>query len=432
MPEVGRGRARRSKLAGWRAGLGCPTGRIGSGPVAAGKDRELVEYLVHDVALHAPALRQRLAGVAGGGRLKSADDLARMDPMTLADVDDPGALVLRPRIPRRTKGALEMERSYKPVHWLVQDGVPIGSSASDVERLGTLSSRWLSATGVRADDVVLGFLPAGPHLPYWQLVLGAMRLGVSAIFVPPVPTPGDVARLRPSVLVGRPYDLARLLDDPSAGARAAGWRTRVRVLIAAGEPLDDALRERLQGLLVAQDATVVSAWAPPGVRAMWWQCPGGSALHTWPEAELVQIADPLSATPAPPGADGEVIWTALGWHGTVMVRLRTGVIASLDPGRCPACGGKGPLLSVTSGTPSFLGVLDEHGGVADWQAELRDTVDGEELFVFLSPRPGVRLPELLAELDAELFATQYVVLDRATLDARLAANGDRKVVDLRS
>jgi hypothetical protein len=399
--------------------------------VAAGGDRQLVEYLVHDVALHAPPLRQRLAEALGGGRLKSADDLARMTPMALADITDPGSLVLRPRLPRRSKGAAEMERAYKPVHWLVQDGVPIGSSASDVERLGSLSARWLTAAGVRSDDVLLGFLPAGPHLPYWQVVLGAMRLGVSAVFVPPVPTSADVARLRPTVLVGRPYDLARLLDDRSAGATAAAWRRRIRLLIAAGEPLDDAMQTRLKSLLTAPDGAVVSAWAPAGVRTMWWECPGATALHTWPEAELVQIVDPLSAAPVPPGADGEVVWTALGWHGTVMVRLRTGVIASLEPGPCPSCGAKGPLLRVDSETPSFLRVLDDHRGVADWQAELRNTADGEELFVFLSVAPGMRLPELLAELDTELFATQYVVLEPPALDARLAASGDRKVLDLR-
>ena len=73
--------------------------------MAAGSDRQLVEYLVHDVALHAPPLRQRLAEALGGGRLKSADDLARMAPIALADITDPGALVLRPRLPRRSKGA---------------------------------------------------------------------------------------------------------------------------------------------------------------------------------------------------------------------------------------------------------------------------------------------------------------------------------------
>ena len=396
----------------------------------AGTDKQLVDYLLHEVAPHAPGLRQRLSEALGGHRLKSADDLGRVPPIALADVADAGALVLRPRMPRRRKRAAEVERAYKPVHWLVQDGVPIGSSASDLERLGALSARWLTAVGVRSDDVVLGFLPAGPHLPYWQLVLGACRLGVSAVHVPPVPADADVARLHPTVLVGRPHDLARLLVVATGGA-GGGWRSRVRLVVAAGEPLDDSSRARLEGLLEAPGATVVSAWAPPGVRTMWWECSPRSPLHTWPEAEVVQVVDPLSGTAAPPGADGEVVWTGLGWHGTVLVRLRTGVFATIEPGPCPSCSAAGPLLSVSADAPSFLRVLDEHAGVADWQAELRDSGDGEELLVFLSVAPGVRLPELLAEIDADLFATQYVVLDAAALDARLAVHDDRRVVDLR-
>ncbi|MGH9151192.1 MAG: hypothetical protein ACRD03_02035, partial [Acidimicrobiales bacterium] len=126
------------------------------------------------------------------------------------------------------------------------------------------------------------------------------------------------------------------------------------------------------------------------------------------------------------------VWTALGWHGTALVRLRTGVFARLAPGPCPSCGAPGPLLEVDSATPSFLRVLDDHAGVAGWQAELRTAADGEELFVFMSLAPGAHLPALLAELDGELFATQYVVLDASGLDARMAAHGDRKVVDLRA
>ena len=397
----------------------------------AGKDRQLVDYLLHDVALNAPALRQRLAEALGGHQLKSADDLARVPPVALADLADPGALVLRPRLPRRSKKATAMERAYKPVHWLVQEGVPIGSSAGDLERLGMLSARWLRTIGVRPDDVVLGLLPGGPHLPYWQLVLGASRLGVSAIHLPPVPTAADVTRLHPTVVVGRPHDLVRLFED-GGGRAGGGWRSRVRLVVAAGDPIDASMEARLQGLLEAPGATVVSAWAPPGVRVMWWQCAPGGLLHTWPEAELVQIVDPLSGTPVPPGADGEVVWTAVGWHGTVLVRLRTGVFGVVQPGKCPQCGASGPRLDVTVDEPSFLRVLDDHAGVADWQAELRTSSDGEELLVFMSVAPGVSLPRLLAELDADLFATQYVVLDRDALDARLAASADRRVVDLRA
>ena len=398
-------------------------------------DKRVLRYLRDEVAANAPAHRERL-GMADGGRLQSLAELSRVPTIALAEVD-PAACVLRPSAPtagsrRAQRARRAMEHGYKPVHWIVQEGVPVGSSEADLERLGDLGARGLTRSGVGPDDVVVSVLPAGPHLAYWQVVLGARQLGVSAMHLQPMPLSADVARLRPTVLVGRPYDLGRLLspgNDRNGAGR--GWRRAVRLVIAAGEPLDAGQRARLENWLEVSGSAVVSAWAPPGVRSLWWECPGGTALHTSPDAELVQVVDPLSGTAVPPGADGEVVWTAVGWHGSVLVRLRTGVFAAVEEGPCPSCREPGPRLAVTSGSPSFLEVLDRHEGVAGWQAELR-TVDGdEELVVFLVLSGAVRLERLLVDLDIDLSATQYVVLDRSALDARLAAHLDRRVVDLR-
>jgi hypothetical protein len=87
---------------------------------------------------------------------------------------------------------------------------------------------------------------------------------------------------------------------------------------------------------------------------------------------------------------------------------------------------------VSPSAPSFLDVLDRHHGVAGWQAELRSEAGYEELLVFLALSGATRLEQLLVDLDVHLSATQYVVVDRATLDARLAAHLDRRVVDLRT
>lgn len=402
-----------------------------------GRDKTIGLYLRNEVAAYSPAHRARLTAASGGAVPRTPAELAQVRPMTLDDVADPATIMLRPPWPRgsgrrREKAGRELVHRYKPVHWIVQGGIPLGSSVADLERLGRMGARWLAGAGVRASDVVLGFLPAGPNLPYWELVLGARELGVSAFFVPPVPKPIDAARLLPTVVVGRPADLMRLLGAATDTDAGADWRSRVRVVIAAGGQLDDGLRARLQAVLSARGAVVVSAWAPPGVRALWWECRGGIDFHTWPEAEVIQIIDPLSGTPVPPGTDGEVVWTALGWFGSVLVRLRTGVFGSLDLGPCPACGQPGPRLAVSFGEPSFLRVLDRHAGVTAWQAELR-VVDGyEELLVFLAPTAGTALPALLAELDADLGATQYVVLDPDALDVRLADHDDQRVVDLRT
>lgn len=393
-----------------------------------------------------------------GSRPRSLEDLSRLPLLRLSEIDDPAEFVLRPDwtsidagdqrfamrlaltgFARRRQRRAErlVAHRYKPVHWTIDAGTPVGSSSADLGRLARLGARWLDLAGVGPADVLVGVSPPGPHLAFWQLVTGAREAGVSAVHLPPPAAAEEVSRLCPTVLAGRPFDLARLL----ASARADGHRlTSVRTLLALGEPLEDGVRAKLLQLLeLAPEAAVVGAWAPPGVRALWGECRQGSSgqhpragLHTWPDAEVLEVIDPLSGTAAPPGADGEVVWTAVGWSGSVFVRLRTGVFATIDTGACPACRMSGPRLSIVSDTPAFLTALDRHPEVMGWQAELRTVAGREELLVFMSLAPAAAGGEgVLRELDSQLSATQYVVVDAQTLDSRMAAHDDRRVIDLR-
>jgi len=79
--------------------------------------------------------------------------------------------------------------------------------------------------------------------------------------------------------------------------------------------------------------------------------------------------------------------------------------------------------------PPELQFLDRHDGVAAWQAEYRTTDDGEELLVFLAPAANDHPGPLCRELDEDLRATQYVVLSRDAVEARVARAG--LVLDLR-
>jgi len=396
---------------------------------------------------------------------RSQPDPAGSPPRSLADFAAPAAagdLVLRPDVPsmlrsgprglaartfgRRLLGHQQVVNRrvlvprYKPVLWLLAqagaDGVPVGYSERDVRWLGEVGARWLADAGVAPSDVIVNVLPAGPDLGWWQVALGARAAGLSALHLPHAAgggSPEEVARLRPTVLVGRPMDVLRLLES--------GLLRDVHLVLVVGggvtPPVDDGLRSRIESSLAGTGGTCLAAWAPPGVRALWVECSGGPAtgFHTWPAIETIELLDPLSGVGVPDGAGGEVVWSAVGWHGTVFLRLRTGVFATVDEGRCPACGRVAPRLGVVADTPRYLAVLDRHPDVRGWQAELR-TVDGvEELVVFVAVQePGLLsgLEPLLRELDAELSVTQFVVVDRADLDARLAAHDDARVVDLRT
>jgi len=394
----------------------------------SGQERALRLYLQQEVLAHAEHHREQLRPVWGRRGPRTLAQLARAPLTRLAEVPDPAALVLRPVVRRRSVAARQQaQRRFKPVHWTLHGGTLVGSSAEDLDRMAELGQRWLGLAAVEPHDVLVNILPYGPNLGWWQVALGARRAGLSAIDLPVAPSPAQVAQLRPSVLAGRPFDLARLLE----GAERAGCALAdVHTLLAVGEPLEPGLRDRLRARL-GEGGAVVSGFAPPGVRSLWGECRAGLGLHTWPEAEVVELVDPLSGEPAPPGADGEVVWTALGWRGTVLVRLRTGVFASMDRDPCESCGAPGPRLMISPSTPAFLAELDRNPLVTGWQAELRRASGAEELVVYLVPAPDAGLAPLLAELDAELSATQYVVLDGDSLDTRIAAAGDRRVVDCR-
>lgn len=417
------------------------------------QDRALARYLQNEVApfspRYGPVLREHPVTGADG---LAALPLSRIEQLT---VEDNAELVLQPtgegiaasgnrRLARRLRAAKwtrqagvfnrrTIEPAYKPIHWLLAgDGLPVGYTATDVELLAEIGRHQLELAGIGRDDVLVGMIPPGPSVGFWQMSLGARRAGVASLFLPvsPEPSPEDVARLRPNVLAGTPDDLVTLLEEGRwSGLSFAGLHT----LLAVGSPLDGPMRARLAHLggTATRDATVVSAWAPPGARALWAECRGGVDVHTWPAAEVLELIDPLSGEIAN-RHDGEVVYTPLGWHGTVVLRVRTGLYASLDDAPCVACGRTSPRVRLVPFRPPFVAVLDEHPEVDLWQAELR-TVDGaEELIVFLTPRlVGSHPGRLLRELDRHLSVTQFVVLDRRALSARIRRAGGSHVVDLR-
>ena len=315
----------------------------------AEQDRAIGGYLRHQVGPYSPFYRQSFAQAGVDlTRIRGTADLANLPFTALADVDDPASLVLRPepdhvlangepglRWTMRAAtlfgrgGAAAKNRIdplYKPVHWVVAgDGLPLGYAPPDLERLAELGRRWLEQAGLQPTDVLVSILPPGPDVAFWQLQLGARRGGVSALLLDSEPQPAELQRLQPTVLAGRPADLARLLERGMAEQLQLAGLTTV---LAVGERLSDGSRERLRELAAAvapSEPAVVAAWAPPGARAVWAECRGGNAFHTWPDSEVVEVVD------------GEVVWTALGWRGSVLVRLRTGIAGTLDDGICPTC-----------------------------------------------------------------------------------------------
>lgn len=411
--------------------------------VRALQERLLARDVATEVYPYSAFWRARLQA-AGIGRSARGDTiLPALSPLSLAEIDDPAGLVLRPdertlqqyaplrlvakvawaKLTRRTDrlNAHLIDPAYKPIHWHVAAGVPVGYTAGDLDRLALFGRVLLARAGVGRHDTVLGALPPGPNLDYWELVLGCRRAALSALHVPPPVTPAQLAAVRPDVLVGRVTALASLLG----AVRGAGRGAAARRLIVTGRPVD---AESLASLAdLAGGAVVTAAWAPPGVRSLWWTCPGRAEYHTMPDADLLEVVD------------GELVWTGLGWRGTVFLRLRTGVRGTVVEGRCASCGHDGARVRVAAGEAGAApragpaggtaAVLDRAEGVLSWQVEVVPGTDGGRIVVYLALAPDVADPvAVLRALDRQLHVAQFVVLDPDRLAARIAAHGGARIV----
>ena len=464
---------------------------------ARSAERGLGRYIRHTIYPYSAHYRTVLDATGLGRRVRSVADLAPVPPTDLAALPDPGALVLRPDVHKmlrhggpamaswtataRVTGGMRrlsrhMERRFKPVQWVVAEGVPLGYSADDLDRLAARGAAWLKRAGVTPSDVVLSLLPAGPTVAHWQLVLGCQRAGVSAIHLGPAADPALVERLVPSVVVGDP---AHLHDVLAAVGHDGGQLAWLRTVLAVGDPLGVERRSRLRER--AGGVPVVAAWAPPGVRAIWSECragadgPAPTGYHAWPE-DLLEVAG--GGTEAAPG---ELLWTGVGWGGSALLRLRTFAIASTIVGACPACGESGPLVlphapvaraagaapegaaddapvpppaavvaapavstregtvatldppvTAVSGVAPVAAPLEEVFGadpdVAEWQVERRTVEGRDELIVTLAPVWGAAVVPLIRRLDRHLHATQFVVLSADEVAARVEASGGERVV----
>ncbi|GAC1313183.1 MAG: hypothetical protein NVSMB12_04500 [Acidimicrobiales bacterium] len=350
-----------------------------------------------------------------------------------------------------------VEHAFKPVHWMLAESVPIGYSAADLQRLAAYGQGWLERAGVGRSDVVVSLLAPGPSVAHWQLVLGARRFGASAIHLDPAALVEVVEGFVPSVLVG---DAQHVVGFLAQGATTGRTWPNLRTILTVGDPLSADLRARIREL--SGGATVIGAWAPPGVRAAWTECHAGAVApvptgyHTW-DGDVCELA---------PAGDGpaELLWSGVGWRGSVLLRVRTFASAFLETAPCPACGRREPRIVPVApvprpGAPDVAGaepasapvpavaevavapapapslvatgaeaVLDGEPEVASWQVEYRTVGDDRETIVFLAPTWGAATIPLIRRLDRHLRATQFVVLPADEIAARIAAAEGRRVL----
>lgn len=199
----------------------------------------------------------------------------------------------------------------------------------------------LAAAGIGPGDVVQNCF--GYHLSPAGFMFDKAARAVGAVVVPAGVGQHELqlrvmADLGVSAYVGLPSFLLALLQKAAElgmrvepGAAPARDRIVLRKALVTAEPLPPSLRAQLEGY----GLSVMQAYGTADVGLIGYECAQKSGMHV-AEGAIVQICDPETGAPLPPGELGEVVVTVFD-HVYPLIRFGTGDLSVYTDEPCP-CG----------------------------------------------------------------------------------------------
>ena len=216
--------------------------------------------------------------------------------------------------------------------------IMVGYTKNDLRNWTECTARLLSAAEVDEHDVVQIAFPYSLFTGGFGFHQGAEKIGASVI-------PASHANTQAQLTIMRDFKTTVLICAPGFAARlatalaAAGLHAEtlhLRVGLFGSEPWSERRRVELEeGLhLKALDNYGLTEIVGPGVAG---ECQERNGLHVNEDHFIVEVIDPTTLEPVPPGQSGELVFTTITKEGFPLIRYRTGDLSRLLPGDCP-CG----------------------------------------------------------------------------------------------
>ncbi len=214
----------------------------------------------------------------------------------------------------------------------------VGYTKNDIKTWSNLVARILTATGVTADDVVQIAFNYGLFTGAFGLHYGAERIGASVIPMSSGNTKRQIKLMqdfKTTALVSTP-SYAMLIADTMIEMGINRNSLSLKYGLFGAEPWSDALRKEIEAKLkiIATDNYGLSEIMGPGVSG---ECRERNGLHINEDHFLVEVLDPRTLEPVPPGEVGELVITTLTKEAFPMIRYRTRDLTRIMEEPCP-CG----------------------------------------------------------------------------------------------
>lgn len=331
---------------------------------------------------------------------------------------------------RDVKRRLEWE--YKPIHVHFTTGrtalpTPFTYSARDLEFLKDSGERMLSVINVTRDLTAVNGFPYAPHLAFWLAFFALTQIGMTSVQTGGGKIMGTqkildtIERGKSNLLIFIPGYCYHLLREAVKQKRDF---SNVKYVVFGGERASPGLREKVKAMLRelgAPDPKVFVTYAFTEGKTAWIQCSEDQGYHLYPDLEFFEVID-KGGKRVRDGEPGELVYTALGWRGSVAVRYRTGdMTQGIDWSPCPNCGRtvprirpdiqrsseikefqltkvKGELINLNVFYPLLSGMPE----IEEWQVEIRkkgnDPFGLDEVFVHVAAKAGVPFNRVAAKV----------------------------------
>lgn len=216
-------------------------------------------------------------------------------------------------------------------------------TAKDVDDWAMMFARCYQYAGVGVDDRVQIAVGYGMWTAGVGFQAGAERAGAMA-----VPTGAGNTELQlemmqtmASTVLGATSSFALLLAE-LVDHRGLRPDIALRVGIIGSERWGEAARRAIESLLRIETFDVyglTELWGPgTGI-----ECSQHDGIHVWSDNYHLEIIDPETLQPVPPGVLGEAVVTTLTKQATPLIRYRTRDLTFLYPEPC-ACGSRYPRM----------------------------------------------------------------------------------------
>jgi phenylacetate-CoA ligase len=203
-------------------------------------------------------------------------------------------------------------------------------------------------------------------------------------------------------------------------------RIALKKVIMGSERCSDAMRRHIMEQLGVEDLFDI-----PGLTELYGpgtglDCPQHQGIHYWADYYLLEILDPESLQPMPPGEMGEMVVTTLSKEAAPLIRYRTRDLSRFIPHPC-ACGNLMPLhdrilgrsddMIIFRGVNIYPSHIDQilsriEGIGSEYQIILERQPDGKDLMKIAVEREESGAPDQdrsLAQKIGERIKTQILV-----------------------